>query len=619
MRTASRTLALVLATWPAVTALALQNLLRDADFGGPSGAWSPTGNAARYRVVAKGGRKGTKGLKYEKPPGAADPKENSHYDQVVAVKPDTVYIAGMWVKAEGRLRPVLRIADMEWQTLAVSAAGETREWQEVRTLFRSGKNRQIRFQIFGGSIGEIRQTEVGVSCCDDAFVRLPKAAERQAWLACRVRVEPEKVLREIDPLFFGSNFLFMVDDDASLADGKLAERLREVPIRLLRYPGGDMADNYHWKTHSLDDPKWWPSRQGPDTTDTDEFMGFCRKVGAEPIFVVNLESGFVHNDLAAAAREAAEWVGYCNKEKGYNVKYWEIGNETYIYNPGPKHRHKRAPVSARQYADAYLRFSQAMKAVDPTIKTGAVGSMYFSHVARLGDKSDEAPWWPTVIGLTRETLDFIVVHQYFMAEYGNRLRLAEAVAQHRTYLREQIPDRYVQIALTEWNVNKRSKSRGISSALVLAEAIAEYIRGGVDLACLWPMRYRGWEWAHRGLLDIEKHAPIPNYHVMKLFSSHVGKRLVAATVSNAMVYAFASTDGGRQTIFLVNRSVEKEGITCRIESSSPQPRGASAIVLTAPTLDSDQITVVPLAVAPDPGGWTCTLPPHSLTVASVRP
>ena len=618
MKRAATALAPVLAIWPLAISVASENLLEDADFERASDAWNPSGNATRYRVVPGVGRAESKSLQYKKPPGAADPKENSHYDQIVAVEPDTVYVAGLCVRAEGQLRPVVRIADTEWRTLTVSAAGETREWQEVHTLFRSGKNRQIRFQIFGGSLGEIRQTEVGVSYCDDAFVRLPTAAERRAWLTCRVRVEPDKVLREIDPLFFGANVLFMVDDDASLADGKIAERLCEVPIRLLRYPGGDMADNYHWKTHSLDDPKWWPKRQGPDTTDTDEFMTFCRKVGAEPLFVVNLESGFVHGDLASAAREAAEWVDYCNKEKGYSVKYWEIGNETYIYNPGPKHRHKRAPVSARQYADAYLRFSRAMKAVDPTIKTGAVGSMYFSHVARLGDQKDEAPWWPTVIGMTREALDFIVVHQYFMAEFGNRLQLAEAVAQHRTYLRKQVPDRYVQIALTEWNMNKRSKSRGISSALVLAEAIGEYIRGGVDLACLWPMRYRGREWAHRGLLDIETHAPTPNYHVMKLFSSHVGGRLVPTKVSNAMVYAFASSDDDRQSIFLINRSVGKEGITCRIEAGAPHSRGASAIALTAPALDSDQVTVAPLPVSSASEGWTCTLPPHSLTVLCPR-
>ena len=221
-------------------------------------------------------------------------------------------------------------------------------------------------------------------------------------------------------------------------------------------------------------------------------------------------------------------------------------------------------------------------------------------------------------GLTRETLDFIVVHQYFMAEFGNRLRLAEAVAQHRAYLREQIPDRHVQIALTEWNVNKRSKSRGIGSALVLAEAIGEYLRGGVDLACLWPMRYRGRDWGHRGLLNIETHAPTPNYYVMKLFSSQVGRRLVAATVSNAMVYAFASARNNQQTIFLINRSVEREGVTCQIETDAPRSTGASAIALTAPAVDSDQVNLAPAPVSPGPEGWTCKLPPHSLTVLSLR-
>ena len=112
-------------------------------------------------------------------------------------------------------------------------------------------------------------------------------------------------LREINPLFFGVNTLFWIEDDDALKDGKLAQLLQDLPCRLMRFPGGEVADNYHWQTRKLDNIRDFPASEGPDKLDCDKFMTLCRQVGAEPIFVVNLESGFVHHDVAAAVREAA--------------------------------------------------------------------------------------------------------------------------------------------------------------------------------------------------------------------------------------------------------------------------------------------------------------------------
>ena len=87
---------------------------------------------------------------------------------------------------------------------------------------------------------------------------------------------------------------------------------------------------------------WESNRVG-----THEFVDFCRRVGAEPLYCVNFlsdgHSEYVHTregtNRTADAQEAAEWVSYANdpdnaerKRNGlaspYNIKLWQLGNET---------------------------------------------------------------------------------------------------------------------------------------------------------------------------------------------------------------------------------------------------------------------------------------------------
>ena len=79
---------------------------------------------------------------------------------------------------------------------------------------------------------------------------------------------------------------------------------------------------------------------------THEFVDFCRRVGAEPLYCVNFladgEQQFrstPEGDRIGDAREAADWVSYANdpdnserKANGaaspFNIRLWQIGNET---------------------------------------------------------------------------------------------------------------------------------------------------------------------------------------------------------------------------------------------------------------------------------------------------
>ncbi len=623
-------LILPVAAWPQ------ENLLLNPGFESGVQAWRTLGSP-RYQVLAAAGRNGSKGLRYQKLKDDGGPKENSHFDQEVDVEPQSFYVASAWVNAGAGLRPVLRIATMDWATLALAIAEPKPGWQEIRTQVKTGQHKRLRFQLFLGAKTDRRESAIGTTRCDDAVLRKCSPQEMKAMRSCNVTVDVGKRLRPVNPLFFGVNSLFWIETDQAVADGKIAKQLRAMPCTLLRYPAGEAADNYHWKTHTLNNKKRWPSRDTPDNMDTDEFMAWRSQIGAEPIFVVNLESCYVNGDPAAGPKEAAEWVRYCNKDKGYNVRYWEIGNETYL-------KGTYFPMTAKQYADAFVKFAKAMKAVDPTIQIGAIGPMGIDAPAAIERNKRGPAWWPTVLDAAGDLLGFVVVHRYYnVADYQRfewgALRVDEPIAKLRSLLEERYPGRYIPIALTEWNTWRKTKARGIAQALMVAELIGRYLEGGVDMANFWPMRLTGKKSTFRSLLDSDTNEPRPPYHVMKLFASNLAQgwsqdlvaapmakvlarasHLVQADASSVQVYTCAglSADGRKLAVFLVNKSTWPQGMEVKVSIAGFPTSAAEMTTLTAPALGSEDVVLKTLTLKPIDGQMQLKLPPHSLTVVQVH-
>jgi hypothetical protein len=114
--------------------------------------------------------------------------------------------------------------------------------------------------------------------------------------------------------------------------------------------------------------------------------------------------------------------------KPLNIKYWEIGNEVFgngyyaddlnggyeedLHAPyavnakdSDKIRHGNAALSPAAYGKGVVAFSKAMKAIDPSIKIGAV--LFNPNV----DK--KAPDWnPAVMAECGTVIDFVILHWY---------------------------------------------------------------------------------------------------------------------------------------------------------------------------------------------------------------
>jgi len=218
-----------------------------------------------------------------------------------------------------------------------------------------------RVEVKAGSLGERRFT---VLVPDNALA----TAE-----ACEVRVA----------VVAGSAIVSMVElfpaDSVDGVDPDVLRAAKDLRIELLRWPGGNFVSGYHWRDgvgpqinrRTVPNPAW----AGLETHHfgTDEFMAFCRRIGAKPQICVNAGDG--------TPEEAAAWVEYCNggpetsmgrlraangHKAPYNVRVWEIGNELYgewqIGHTDP------AGNAAR-----FVRFRDAMLKADPTIEIIATG------------------------------------------------------------------------------------------------------------------------------------------------------------------------------------------------------------------------------------------------------
>lgn len=406
-----------------------------------------------------------------------------------------------------------------------------------------------------------------------AFTELEKPGLVDLTSETEIILHTDKALHRVNPSFWGTNFLYWIDDDASLANGKIVSHLNRANIKLLRYPGGTIADNFHWKSSTLDNINMFPYESGAAETDFDEFMAACRKIGAEPSCVLNTETWFVKKDIAGGAHEAANWLRYC-RSKGYKVKYWEIGNETYWH-----------PImSAEEYADLVNVYADTLKRIDPSvilginghwsvdfvgtkerIKTGSYAQMMHLR-SNINSREDhrkyeefvkantilpvttgDAKWWRTLAERCGNNADMIIVHWYFSP---NQLPMVtERLMEVRGLFSAMYPDKSFLLNMSEFNVTERSAS----SHLELTEMIGAMLKAKTDISSLWPMRMK---YKKPTLLDYETDQPSIIYQIYRKLSADLTGSLIK-TSSSGPVPCYASASKTSSTVVMTGSRIDK--------------------------------------------------------------
>lgn len=384
-----------------------------------------------------------------------------------------------------------------------------------------------------------------------------------------VSVDASRVLGPVKPLVFGVNtaswdeqlFPGTMEDWPLTFDQDALRKVKQAGIRFLRYPGGNDGDRY-----VFDAPHNSPLRM-----DTDEFILFCRLVGAEPSISVNYPAG---------PEVAARWVRYANVEKDYGVRYWEVGDEEYF------------SVAAETYARQVVEFARAMKAVDPTIRVGAGVS-----VAR-------AEWTMEVLRIAGPVLDFVVYNwfpQEPRREDDTRLLASPAELRRnlqalRDMMRSAVPDRADRIEIHIGGYNSVTgypgpQSVSIVNALWTADVLSTLLEEGVDAAGFWalhnPYPPRGGDY---GLLGATPdNPPNPSYWAFVLFTRRFGARMVHAESADPELTAYASTaeDGQTLWVVLINKDPERpRRVTLELHGLEPAGRAQGWVLDQRRALDA---------------------------------
>ena len=211
-------------------------------------------------------------------------------------------------------------------------------------------------------------------------------------MSYRIVVDPKKVVKPISRHIYGhftehlGRCIYggIYEEGSPLSDERgfrkdVLEAVKRIKVPNLRWPGGNFVSNYHWEDGI------GPKDQRPVRFDlawqqeetnrfgTDEFIEYCREIGAEPYISINMGTGTLD--------EALHWLEYCNGKgntyyaqlrrkyghpEPYNVKFWGIGNEMYG-------EWQVGHMTADEYARAAKEYTKWMKVFDPTIKAIAVG------------------------------------------------------------------------------------------------------------------------------------------------------------------------------------------------------------------------------------------------------
>jgi alpha-N-arabinofuranosidase len=348
-----------------------------------------------------------------------------------------------------------------------------------------------------------------------------------------------------------------------------------------------------------------------NTFGTDEFLAFCRLIGAQPQIALNLGTGH--------PQDAADWVRYVNMHwadhKGGNL--WELGNELWgDFQVGYP--------SMERVAAKTLATSHAIRAVDPHARLIATGA----------DEDFFHDWDAQQLSTPPDTFNFLSTH--FVV--NDNVQLPHASDQFRTQaalalpwgladrmqtIKKQIvasgrPD--VKVAFTEWLMISDSSTGPHFSNLggaLFAGGFLNMVMRNSDAVGISDMT---------GIMDfagiVKKHGQAygtPAYWVLRAYSSAHPHQLLAVqsdaptySVSHGIqrlpeipnvpyldVIAAESADGAQLLLFCVNRHLT-QAATAEVDLAALgiKPGTAQISTLTGENILVENDELNPTAVSP---------------------
>lgn len=387
-------------------------------------------------------------------------------------------------------------------------------------------------------------------------------------------VDARTILHSVDPKMFGVNTAIW---DSGFTSTTCKNLISAAGFRSMRFPGGSASDGYHWATNTTDNNSWtW-------ATSFDDFASVAvPRTGGECFITVNYGTG--------TPQEAAAWVQHSNVMHGYGIKYWELGNEVYGSWEEDGHARPHDPVV---YAQAFAQYYQQMKAIDPTIKIGAVAVPGEDDFANYGDEHVTNPrthvshsgWTPVMLATLAGlgvTPDFVAYHRYpeYLVDCDFTLLISNSSwAADMASLRQQLQDylgaanSQTQIMCTENNSDAAGNGKQMCSlvnGLYMADSFGAALQTECRSFTWWDLIngqatdgdmgswLYGWRmYGDLGVMSPDFTQTYPVFYMEQLFNlfARSGDGVVSAGSSYGLLSVFATKRAdGTVRLMVVNKN-----------------------------------------------------------------
>lgn len=435
-----------------------------------------------------------------------------------------------------------------------------------------------------------------------AFVRaLPALGSAAAAQAAQQAAEGNLVV-DPAPLFDISPWLYMqfmeplgaTDSTVEAAwdydkdDWRLdfVEATRDLAPDVVRF-GGLYSRHYKWREGVGPADKrpairnyFWGGKE-TNRVGTHEFVDYCRRVKAEPLYCVNFladgEQRFhktPEGDRTADAREAADWVSYANdpgnaerRKNGaadpLNIRLWQIGNET---------SYGDVTFTREQSIQHTIEFARAMRQRDPSIQLIGWGDRH---------KKNEDLWAGELLKQAGEHIDMVAIHLM-----GQSPQRPDTVLKGLRYQKQ--PERaWEELLELSNNVETRVKeledvikASGLKKGIAVTEGhlslpphnanpiLAEWLtsayharslniyqRHGAMVKIATAADFQGNRWTVNALMLQTPRGityPMPVGSIARLFKKHNGKQGVAVSTSPSGLDIAASRTDNRVYLHVAN-------------------------------------------------------------------
>ncbi len=388
-----------------------------------------------------------------------------------------------------------------------------------------------------------------------------------------IHIDASREQWTISPYINGSHFVYAFENDRLYEDEQIAEWMRRSGVHVIRWPGGTAVQHYHWDDLNgiaFREDSWDPdyNQQAKDPSefmDLDEFIAYCRKVGAEPMVGVNIRSGRVYNRDADGLDEAKRLIEYC-KKNDYNVKYWYIGNEGYA-----------SGFSSSLYTEYVDKYAKVLRSVDPDIVI--IGDWKF------GPRRKNRFYHSIDIVRESEHIDMMEYHEKWGNPWGLQSghsfndwknefpiyngALSDYIRRFRHEMRE-IGKSHIKIGFNEWGIGEFPGGTPFEYALIAADYLLEMYRNDVYMACYWNLNMGSKD--TRVFVTNEDNSRVAYFNPVALVFEMLGdarkQTFLYADCTRKDVYGFAAKNkaDGKITLYLLNKSDDINNVELMVEN-----------------------------------------------------